>query len=265
MLGGDDGDMDVAMNAGTWYEGSTDWAPDAGHGTILAFVVLPWLSVTPTTGTVAAGDAQDLEVTFDASGLEPGTHRGAVFLRTSDPRRPTIEVDVTFVVHAFLRGVNAGGAAYVDTDGAEWSPDEQWLVLNEFGYLDPPTSVLTGGSSVVTTTEDIEGTDDDALFRSQRAGMGSYHVRVPRPGRYRVELGFAEIDGAAPGERVFNVVAESISPLLSSYDIVASAGGPMRADLHSFEIDLSDIWLDLHFEGITGDPVVNLLRVTSLD
>ena len=39
------------------------------------FSDVPWLSVDPTAGVVAVGDAATLTVTADATGLEPGTLR----------------------------------------------------------------------------------------------------------------------------------------------------------------------------------------------
>jgi hypothetical protein len=51
---GEDGTMDVSAADGH-FGGMTDWAPDAGHGTVEVRTDVPWLSETPTSDTLAPG------------------------------------------------------------------------------------------------------------------------------------------------------------------------------------------------------------------
>jgi len=51
--------------------------------------------------------------------------------------------------------------------------------------------------------------------------------------RYRVRLVFAEIEGLAPGERVFDVEIDG-KPYLTGFDIAREAGGPNRAVVKEF-------------------------------
>ncbi|MGH2651401.1 MAG: carboxypeptidase-like regulatory domain-containing protein, partial [Actinomycetota bacterium] len=96
-VGGDDGSIDVAMVLGDFFQ-PTDWAPDVGHGTIQPFVDLPWLAADPQSGTIPAGDSQDVTVTLGATDLGPGTHRALLAALTNAPKQPQLLVDVTLTV-----------------------------------------------------------------------------------------------------------------------------------------------------------------------
>ena len=64
----------------------------------LALSGLPWLDENPVAGTVAAGEAQPVTVTFDASGLTPATYAADLFVDTSDSVSTVITVPVTMYV-----------------------------------------------------------------------------------------------------------------------------------------------------------------------
>ena len=54
-VGGDDGFINTAMVVGQL--GPSDWAPDAGHGTIQPFTDVAWLSETPAFSLAIAGSS----------------------------------------------------------------------------------------------------------------------------------------------------------------------------------------------------------------
>jgi hypothetical protein len=62
--------------------------------------VLPWVSESPTSGTLAPGNATAIAVAFDATGLEPGTERGYLDLKSNDPVAPVVGITVTLTVEA---------------------------------------------------------------------------------------------------------------------------------------------------------------------
>src|SRR4051812_40683355 len=64
--------------------------------------------------------------------------------------------------------INAGGSQYQGTDGV-WSADT--------GY--------TGGKTH-STSHKIAGTQDDAIYQSERWGMTAYRFAVPQSGTYHV-------------------------------------------------------------------------------
>jgi len=57
-----------------------------------------WLSVNPTSGTVAAGGAQDVTVSFDSTGLPLGTYNGTLCIGSNDAYNPQVRVPVTLTV-----------------------------------------------------------------------------------------------------------------------------------------------------------------------
>lgn len=106
--------------------------------------------------------------------------------------------------------VNSGGGAYVDSAGQNWSAD--------YGYSGGNTHAVEGAVAAGSAWE---------LYRTERFGAFRYRFEAP-PGSYRVNLRFAEVHFGRPGERVFDVSING-QIALSNFDIVAAAGGPMRA------------------------------------
>jgi hypothetical protein len=59
---------------------------------------LPWLGVTPETGTVHPGSVKNLSVEFDSNFLTSGTHRADLFIHSNDPDHPDTLVAVELTV-----------------------------------------------------------------------------------------------------------------------------------------------------------------------
>jgi hypothetical protein len=59
---------------------------------------VPWLSEAPANGTVDAGLSQDVAVTADATGLDPGNYSALLCLTTDDPNNGLIQVPVSLSV-----------------------------------------------------------------------------------------------------------------------------------------------------------------------
>ncbi|MBT7310963.1 S8 family serine peptidase, partial [bacterium] len=58
----------------------------------------PWLAVTPLSGTVASGDAQELTVSFNAADLVAGDYTGTITVAGNDGSNPSVTIDVTLHV-----------------------------------------------------------------------------------------------------------------------------------------------------------------------
>ncbi len=58
----------------------------------------PWLSLAPTSGSVAAGGSGSSTVSFNATNLTIGTYTGTVTVNSNDPDEATVLVPVTLVV-----------------------------------------------------------------------------------------------------------------------------------------------------------------------
>ncbi len=58
----------------------------------------PWLSVDPTSGTVAPSATQDVTVQFNAEGLDSGFYTGTMLISSNDPARPLITLPIALHV-----------------------------------------------------------------------------------------------------------------------------------------------------------------------
>jgi subtilisin family serine protease len=215
----------------------------------------PWLWAVPGSGTVGAGSSWNLTVRVDASRLAPGVHRGTITLSTNAGRTPSIDIPVSLVVPAYRTGVDSGGGGLIDRAGDAWVADRAWT-SGGFGYV--------GSSSVNSTRQAIAGTDDDALYQTQREGMSGYQFDALPAGTYEVELSFAELRGGiSPNRRVFDVTLNG-TPVLPGYDI-ANRVGSRTADRHTFLVTVPEGGtVDVRFLARTGHlpPVINAVRVT---
>ena len=96
-IGGDDGFVNTALVTGDFSQ-PTDWAPDVGHGTIEPFSDAPWVSESPESGTVAAGESVDVTVTLGGADVDAGTYTGQLVFISNDPRDGTDNVAVSLEV-----------------------------------------------------------------------------------------------------------------------------------------------------------------------
>ena len=241
-------EMDVVGNLWTVSQASGDaFLIESG---LPNFSDVGWLSVSPAEGTVAPDAEQDLEIAVDAAGLEPGVYQALVVVQTNDPANATFVVPVNLLVSQYIENVNSGGGAFTAGDGTAYVAD-QAFDTGGFGYV---------GGTEESTTEPIEGTDDDALYQNVRSGMEAYRFTVPE-GHYRVTLRFAELSADADFERVFDVTAEG-AVVVDNLDIFHAAGGQFRALDRTFEVDVTDGVLDLGFvQALGAAPIVNAIQV----
>ena len=219
------------------------------------FVDVPWLSTTPTQGSIVPGGSIGIFVTVDTTGLEPGVYRARVVVRTNDPDQASFSVPVTLVVPAYQQGIDAGVGAYVDPSTGDLYASDRAFSTGGFGYV--------GASSTRSTGMDIAGTDRDPLYQDLRTGMSGYRFTVPN-GTYRVDLSFAELQLRKAGGRVFSVSIEG-SPVLTNLDVFAAAGGRYVALDRSFLVEVTDGVLDITFIAQRGDsPIINAILVTEM-
>ena len=214
----------------------------------------PWLTESPTEGSVPVGASQAISVTVDSTGLAPGLYRSAVRIKTNDPDNPRLLVPVTLVVPKYQQGVNAGGAAYVDPSTGDLYATDRAFSTGGFGYV---------GGSTRSTTSAIGGTDRDALYQDLRTGMSAYRFAVPN-GVYRVDLSFAELQAQRAGARVFSIGLEGATAI-SNLDVFAAAGGRRIAYDQTVFVEVTDGVLDISFIAQRGDqPIINGILVTEL-
>jgi hypothetical protein len=123
---------------------------------------------------------------------------------------------------------------------------------------------FSGGTTATTTAAIDTGTLTDpaaqAVYQSERYGNFTYTLANLTPGRlYVVRLDFAEIYWNASGQRLFDVKING-APVLTHFDVFATAGGKNRAVRRAFlaTADASGR-LTLEF-----DSVVNFAKVSGI-
>lgn len=131
-----------------------------------------WLHQAPTSASLPANTNQNVVVTFDSAGLQPGAYQGAVVLESNDPAQPYLAVPVTMTVQPTADMGSVAGAisdawngqplaATVElvgvhtladrTDYQIWAPAGAYeLVVGAAGYVTVTTPVvITAGGMTV--------------------------------------------------------------------------------------------------------------------
>jgi len=106
--------------------------------------------------------------------------------------------------------INAGGEAFTTADGKEFVADN--------------TKYLSGNSRDYQTSGEVEGTENDPLYLSERWGKDfAYNAVVPN-GTYQVRLHFAEIFWKGEDYRVFDILVEDGLASMTDLDIYEKVG-----------------------------------------
>jgi len=122
--------------------------------------------------------------------------------------------------------------------------------VGQWGYV--------GGESVERAKADVAGTENDAVYLTERYELSAYRIQVPN-GTYTVRLHFAEtfekIDAA--GQRAFTVSVEG-KPVLVDFDPFAAAGDKaFTAIIKECKADVADGELTIEFEAKTQNTMIN--------
>jgi plastocyanin len=89
----------VPLTVGNTGDADLDWTADTASTDCATPDVVPWLSVDPAGGTVAAGDpATPLTVTLDAADLTEGVYNAKVCVHSNDAANDPVSVPVAFTV-----------------------------------------------------------------------------------------------------------------------------------------------------------------------
>ncbi|MEJ5207339.1 GEVED domain-containing protein [Denitratimonas sp. CY0512] len=115
---------------------------ESGGSACASPVDLPWLSVNPTSGTTGAGGSDSVDVTFDATGMPPGTYEGELCINSNDEENPLVSVPVEMVVNpsgvTFEVTPSVNGANGTISPNTVQTVDENGLVTftltPDFGY-----------------------------------------------------------------------------------------------------------------------------------
>ena len=152
------------------------------------FTDIPWLSETPTSGTINPGDCTPVDVTFDSTGLTLGDYFAGLQFDSNDPDRP---VDVPITLHV------VDAQIVVDPTSLELT-----LLANTTGSLLLTISNEDGG----LLTWDLSGSlPTDWLWEEPSSGT------IPSGGYITVEVTF-DSTGLTPGEYLASLDLASNDP-----------------------------------------------------
>jgi hypothetical protein len=213
----------------------------SGAGAVVALSSNNSIVSVPASVTVAAGGST---AAFNATAGTPAAAQTAVISATLNG---AVQTSITVLPPGGASftpiRVNAGAGAYTDSSGNAWSADT--------GFI---------GGNTSATNAAVSGTTASPLYQSCRWGTFAYQYAVPN-GSYAVTLKFAEIYFSTAGSRVFNVSING-TPALTNFDIVAQAGGALKALDKTFTIAVTGGQINIQFTlGTADQPMVNAIQI----
>jgi len=119
---------------------------------------------------------------------------------------------------------------------------EPYKNKGEYDVIVATDHLLYGWRSIVDSTTEIAGTEDDRLFQTESWGYWKNleYVFTGLPGKKaKVTLRFAEITLNGPKNRVFDVAING-TKVLDDFDVFVAAGGKNIAVDREFDVDIKD-------------------------
>ncbi len=180
---------------------------------------------------------------------------GIFLVLTAGCVRQVDVVKIPVLPPAIYRVNCAAVEPYKDRAGNEWLADQEFAEAGKWGALNGLTVDRRPGLT------EIDGTDDDPVYLTERYSMQGYKFAVPN-GKYLLRLHFAETYDGITGEgmRIFNVQAEG-KTILENFDPFKTAGARNKAIVREFTVEVSDGWLDLTFVPNIQNPEINGIEV----
>ncbi len=165
------------------------------------------------TSTTTSGSST---LTVNTASTTPGGTYSLVVTGTSGSVAHTASVSLTVNAIALLQINSGGGAA---------------------GTFVADTDFSSGSPSSVTSTIDTSAVTNpapQAVYQTERWGVFTYTIPNLTPNSaYKVRLHFAELAFSGTGQRIFSVAINGTT-VLTNFDIVAAAGGSLKAVIEEF-------------------------------
>ena len=143
--------------------------------------------------------------------------------------------------------LNCGSFQFEEAPGVFWMED----------------AFFTGGISFNIGNAPIAGTDNDALYQSERWGDLTYSIPVETGRTYEIVMHFAELFHTTAGQRIFDVVLEG-ETVLKDLDLVAELGGSLVAQEYTFQQVITDGSIDITIVSTKDFGKINGLEVYML-
>jgi outer membrane protein assembly factor BamB len=230
--------------------GAVLWRHGLQQGPVVpALAYVNGLVVAGAGSEIVVLDANSGQQLFDYSTAgpiysPPSVSGGRIYVGSQDGNIYALSVSSSTPPSNTVR-VNVGGGTYTDVAGNTWSGD-----------------CCNSGGNVFSTSSQIAGTSDPALYQSERwnAGPFTYTFSGLAAGSYQVTLKFAEIAGLGPGQRQFNVAING-TQVLSNLDVAAQVGDNAALD-KTFTTTASNGQVTIAFtQGAADNPIVSAIQV----
>lgn len=89
----------ASIDVGNSGNATLDWSADTSSGSCATPVAVPWITLVPASGSVAAGTpAATVGVTLDAAGLTPGVYNAKICVHSNDTANDPLTLPVDFTV-----------------------------------------------------------------------------------------------------------------------------------------------------------------------
>lgn len=162
------------------------------------------------------------------------------FQNTMTARNLTIVLPTQF---SFPLKINCAGPSALG-----YLPDQEFTLSTDYGFMD-------GSTSSYSSNLQINGTDEDEIYRTERYGLVTYNVRLHN-GIYNVKLMFAENYFTQSGKRIFDVYVEG-ERILQDFDIFNVAGSNTAFIKEINNVQVDDGQLNIHFASKIDNALVN--------
>jgi len=139
-----------------------------------------------------------------------------------------------------------------------WNPD----VGKRAQVPNVPTTDVSVGGSVSTTSARIQGTDEAPVYQTARYDLSAYRLTIPN-GTYDVTLKFCENAYDQPGKRVFGVTING-TQLVERLDVAAVAGKNKAYDLVAKGVRVVDESLNIEFKRIVENPFISGIVINGM-
>ena len=215
--------------------------PDGGTVSFL------WTKVSGPNATLSGATTASLTV----SNLLEGNY---VFrLTVTDDENDTAFDEVGVTVNPEPSG---GFASRINTGGPQ-------VALETYSFQ---ADQYASGGTLYSKSVPIVGTNEDALYQTERYGAFTYEIPVPESGEYNIRLHFAELyfgvgsQTGGVGSRVFNVSIEG-NPVLTNFDILSEVS-PATALQKAFDnVVITDGFATIQFSAVIENPKISGIEV----
>jgi len=208
----------------------------------------PWLSQSPTSGSVAPGGSHSVTVAINTMGLAPGTYTDEIVIASNDPDENSTTVPVTLHVSG-LPTVTTKAATGVGTDSAtlnmSYAPGGHSTVDVSFAYKRAAGAAWTETSWVTKTTagthaEPLIGLNSDTAY-DFKARL-KYNATVLEGSVLRFTTGSAEQPRITVAPTSFDVTLLPDTVWTDTLTISNTGDANLTYDI----TDGANLWLDVN-------------------